>query len=62
MTAQNDTQNMLVPDAPPIPGLTFRHWCGKSDYAHNPNHALDLYESAGYRVVRKWTVCRKPLE
>jgi hypothetical protein len=30
--------------------------------AHNPNHALDLYESAGYKVIRKWTMCRKPLE
>jgi len=28
----------------------------------NPNHALDLYESAGYQVFRKGTVCRKPVE
>jgi GNAT superfamily N-acetyltransferase len=121
MTRQSDTQNIVVPDAPPIPGLTFRHWCGRSDYthmksifdackdvdgqrgrtepicvrkpwrrrglarallvqsllmframgfddtalgldAHNPHHVLDLYESPGYTVVHKWTVCRKPLE
>ena len=28
----------------------------------NPNHALDLYESVGYRVERKGVVCRKPLD
>ena len=34
MTTQNDTQNIVVPEAPPIPGLTFRHWRERSDYAH----------------------------
>jgi len=28
----------------------------------NPNHALDLYESVGYKVERKGVVCRKPLD
>jgi len=27
----------------------------------NPNHALDLYESVGYKIVRRGTVYRKPL-
>jgi ribosomal protein S18 acetylase RimI-like enzyme len=30
--------------------------------ALNPNHVLDLYESMGYKVIRKWTMCRKPLK
>ena len=34
MTTQNDTQYIVVPEAPSIPGLTFRHWRGKSDYVH----------------------------
>ena len=28
----------------------------------NPNQALNLYESMGYRVLRKRTVCRKLVE
>lgn len=34
MTTQNDTQYIVVPEAPPIPGLIFRHWRGRSDYVH----------------------------
>jgi mycothiol synthase len=28
----------------------------------NPNHALNLYESVGYKIVRKGTTYRKPLD
>ena len=34
MTTENDTQYIAVPEAPPIPSLTFRHWRGRSDYPH----------------------------
>jgi len=33
MTTQNDTQTIVVPEAPAIPELTFRRFC-KSDYTH----------------------------
>jgi ribosomal protein S18 acetylase RimI-like enzyme len=28
----------------------------------NPNGALRLYESLGYRPVQSWTIYRKPVE
>ena len=30
--------------------------------SQNRNQALNLYKSVGYRVVRKGTICRKPME
>lgn len=29
--------------------------------SHNPYHAMEVYQSVGYRAVRKDTVCHKPL-
>ena len=54
MTTQNDTQNIVVPEAPPIPGLTFRHWRGRSDYAHMKSIFDDCKGVDGNETT--WTV------
>jgi hypothetical protein len=33
MSKKNPDISIVVPDAPDIPGLTFRHFCGEKDYS-----------------------------
>jgi len=70
MSHDADCPGRADPPAPMVHGLALRPYRGTSDHvhikamlvgSHNPNHAMELYLSVGYRALRRDTLCRKPL-
>src|SRR6476660_5169643 len=52
MTSQgNSSDRIEVPDAPPIPGLSFRHFRGESDYPHTAEVFTRSWVADGKEVL-----------
>ena len=58
MTTENNTRTIVVPEAPSIPGLTFRHWRGRSDYVHMKAIFDDCKEVDGNEATWTWRKLR----